>query len=175
MPPTRSISSLSTVRIYLFFYKLVDLQCYVSSIVIVWAQQHSCVYPRWMHVGTGNPWTVCKCLNISASLLFSLVAQMVKNLPALQEFDPWVRKVPWEGKGNPLQYSCLENCMDWEAWRATVHGIAKSRTRLSDLHFHFALPFSGEESLVFISFSMESLISKRKWKSALVWPSARWT
>ena len=37
-----------------------------------------------------------------------------------------------EGNGNPLQYSCLENPMDKGAWRATVHGVAKSRTRLSD-------------------------------------------
>ena len=38
-----------------------------------------------------------------------------------------------EGNGNPLQYSCLENPMDRGAWWATVHGVAKSRTRLSDL------------------------------------------
>ena len=37
-----------------------------------------------------------------------------------------------EGNGNPLQYSCLENPMDRGAWWATVHGVAKSRTRLSD-------------------------------------------
>ena len=37
-----------------------------------------------------------------------------------------------EGNGNPLQYSCLENSMDREAWRATIHKVAKSRTRLSD-------------------------------------------
>ena len=30
--------------------------------------------------------------------------------------DPWVGKIPWEGNGNPLQYSCLENPMDGEAW-----------------------------------------------------------
>ena len=36
-----------------------------------------------------------------------------------------------EGNGNPLQYSCLENSMDRGAWRATVHGAAKSWTRLS--------------------------------------------
>ena len=36
------------------------------------------------------------------------------------------------GTGYPLQYSCLENFMDREAWWATVHGVAKSRTRLSD-------------------------------------------
>ena len=35
-----------------------------------------------------------------------------------------------EGNGNPLQYSCLENPMDRGAWRATVHGVAKSQTRL---------------------------------------------
>ena len=37
-----------------------------------------------------------------------------------------------EGNGNPLQYSCLENSMDRGAWQAPVHGITKSRTRLSD-------------------------------------------
>ena len=37
-----------------------------------------------------------------------------------------------EGNGNPLQYSCLENPMDRGAWWATIHGVAKSRTRLSD-------------------------------------------
>ena len=36
-----------------------------------------------------------------------------------------------EGNGNPLQYSCLENPMNGGAWWATVHGVAKSRTRLS--------------------------------------------
>ena len=37
--------------------------------------------------------------------------------------------------GNPLQYSCLENPMDGGAWWATVHGVAKSRTQLSNLTF----------------------------------------
>ena len=36
------------------------------------------------------------------------------------------------GKGNPLQYSCLKNPMDRGAWRATVHGVAKSQTKLRD-------------------------------------------
>ena len=39
---------------------------------------------------------------------------------------------PGEGNGNPLQYSCLENLMDRGAWWATVHEVAKSRTRLRD-------------------------------------------
>ena len=42
-----------------------------------------------------------------------------------------------EGDGTPLQYSCLENPMDGGAWWAAVHGIAKSRTRLSDFTFTF--------------------------------------
>ena len=42
-----------------------------------------------------------------------------------------------KGNGNPLQYSCLENSMDGGAWWATVHGVAKSRTRLSDFTFTF--------------------------------------
>ena len=38
---------------------------------------------------------------------------------------------------SPLQYSCLENPMDGGAWQAAVHGVAKSRTRLSDFTFTF--------------------------------------
>ena len=41
-----------------------------------------------------------------------------------------------EGNDYPLQYSCLENSMDREAWRATVHGFARSQTRPGDYHFH---------------------------------------
>ena len=41
-------------------------------------------------------------------------------------------RFPGEGNGNPLQYSCLENSVDREAWWATVHGVTKSWTRLSD-------------------------------------------
>ena len=42
-----------------------------------------------------------------------------------------------EGDGTPLQYSCLENPMDGGSWWAAVHGVAKSRTRLSDFTFTF--------------------------------------
>ena len=42
-----------------------------------------------------------------------------------------------EGNGTPLQYSCLENPMDGGAWQAAVHGVTKSRTRLSDFTFPF--------------------------------------
>ena len=48
-----------------------------------------------------------------------------------------------EGNGTPLQYSCLENPMDGGAWWAAVHGVTKSRTRLSD--FTFTFPFHALE------------------------------
>ena len=69
----------------------------------------------------------------------SLVAQTVKNLPAdslCSAGDLGLisgsGRYPGAGHGNPLQYSCLENPMDRGAWWAVVHGVAKSRTRLSD-------------------------------------------
>ena len=39
---------------------------------------------------------------------------------------PGLGSSPGEGNGNPLQYSCLENAMDREVWRATIHGIGKN-------------------------------------------------
>ena len=66
---------------------------------------------------------------------------MVKNLPDyagnIRDVDliPGLKRSLGEGHGNPLQYSCLENPMDREAWRATVHRVAKSWTQLSDFTF----------------------------------------
>ena len=51
---------------------------------------------------------------------------------ACNEGDPGLipgsGRSPGEGNGSPLQYSCLENSMDRGAWRAIVHGVAKSQT-----------------------------------------------
>ena len=52
--------------------------------------------------------------------------------------ETWLQSLGWEdspggGQGNPLQYSCLENPMDREAWQATVHVVTKSQRRLKDL------------------------------------------
>ena len=62
---------------------------------------------------------------------------------------PGLGRSPGEGNGNPLQYSCLENPTERGAWRAIVHGVTKSRTRLSDFthththtHTHTQLPNS---------------------------------
>ena len=63
---------------------------------------------------------------IPACLLFICNLSLLLNKPA-----------PGEGNGTPLQYSCLENPMDGGAWWAAVHGVANSRTRLSDFTFTF--------------------------------------
>ena len=70
----------------------------------------------------------------TTSIVLTLMAQTVKNLPAMQE--TWVQSLGWE---DPLEkqmathssYSCLENSTDRGAGWATVHGVARSWPRLS--------------------------------------------
>ena len=67
---------------------------------------------------------------------------MVKNLPANAGdtrdvgLIPGLGRSPGGGHGNPLQYFCLENPRDRGAWQATVHGVAKTQTRLKQLNSH---------------------------------------
>ena len=64
----------------------------------------------------------------------SLIAKLVKNLPEVQEMGgsiPGLGRSPGEGSGNPLQYSCLVDLMDREAWQATVHGVTRVRHNLA--------------------------------------------
>ena len=92
--------------------------------------------------------TVEECFH---NLLCSFIPSFIYSIPTLSQAlykgismsIPWSntntfvqslaqsRYSPGEGNGNSLQYSCLENPMDRGAWWATVHGVAKSRTRLS--------------------------------------------
>ena len=57
--------------------------------------------------------------------------------PAFSQDLGFPFRAPQQRNGNPLQYSHLENPMDGGAWWAVVHGVAKSRTRLSDFTFTF--------------------------------------
>ena len=76
-----------------------------------------------------------------------MVAQTVKCLPTMWDpgLIPGMGRSPGEGNGNPLQYSCIENSMDGGAWWATVHGVTKSQTQLSD----FTLLVVGTEICIF--------------------------
>ena len=90
-----------------------------------------------------------QCWNWSLPLWHWLLLPMDMRFPggsdgkasACNEGDPGLvpglGRSPGEGNGNPLQYSCLENSMDGGAWWATVHRVAKSRTRLRDFTFTF--------------------------------------
>ena len=69
---------------------------------------------------------------MSKKLIFFLPNSSTRAL-----FYDKVIHVVGEGNGTPLQYSCLENPMDGEAWWAAVHGVVKSWTRLSDFTFTF--------------------------------------
>ena len=76
----------------------------------------------------------------------SRVALEIKNLPTNsgdirdKGSVPGFGRSPGEGNDNPLQYSCLENPMDRGAWRATVHRVAESQTRLKQLGMHTHTP-----------------------------------
>ena len=62
---------------------------------------------------------------------------------------PGSGRSPGEGNNNPLQYSCLKNPMDGGAWWATVHGVAKSQTRLSDFT-HFTLEIKEHDNQIHV-------------------------
>ena len=81
----------------------------------------------------------------------------------------------------PLQYSCLENPMDGGAWWATVHGVVRSRTRLSDFTFTFPQAHWKHPKMLMIVLSFESikeliiirpnLNETRNTKRAVIWSS----
>ena len=83
------------------------------------------------------------------------MARVVKNPPANAGdmrcgFDPRMRRSPGGGHGTPPQCSCLENPIDRGAWRATVHKVTKSATRLNDLthntHIHGEVELTVRQS-----------------------------
>ena len=108
----------------------------------------------------GDSCTVSKCSLLLSllpdlqSVIFDIFAKRLQltessddslHLSAIEYFLFEACMVVWaslvaqtgEGNGTPLQYSCLENPMDGRAWKAVVHGVAKSRTRLSNFPFTF--------------------------------------
>ena len=84
------------------------------------------------------------------------MAQTVKNSPNVGDLGsiPGLGRFLGEGKGYPLQYSCLDNFMDKGAWQAIVHGVTKSQTQLSDFHFHLLL---GKKAMI----NLDSILKNR--------------
>ena len=117
----------------LFFFW--DILCCVQSIL------HKAVvpilFPTPSSMLSANKCSFCYL--VISGVSEQLVAQLLKNPPAKAGDLGSILglgRSPGEGNGNPLQYSGLENPVDWGAWRATVHGVAKSRTQLSAWYFH---------------------------------------
>ena len=92
---------------------------------------------------------------------------VIKNPPANAgdvSSIPGLVRSPGEGIGNPLQYYCLENPRDGGAWRATVHRVAKSRTRLSDFTFTFTFYCLRQGSKLKKISSFDPCIRKIPWR-----------
>ena len=119
---------------------------------------------------------IFQCYSLSSShplcplrpLLQNQVALVVKNFPASAgdvrdtSLIPESGRSPGVGYGNPLQYSCLGNSMDRDAWGALVHGATKSQARLSSCIFSPSVAMSI--SLFFMS---ESSISALQTSSSI--------
>ena len=101
---------------------------------------------------------------------------MIKNLPANAGDAGDAGSIPGGENDNPLQYSCEENSMDRGAWWATVHGVSKSGTRLSDSacmptmldgqcskNFSYVCSFNCSNNLTRHLNTISSSIWRRKW------------
>ena len=86
--------------------------------------------------------SIVGCVNWSTGIEETLLRWLSHKESTSQyrrcRFNSWVRKIPWNRKWQPLQYSCLENSMDRGSWR--VHGITKSQTWLSNWAHIYTLP-----------------------------------
>ena len=145
-----------------------------------------------MSSDTGTDWCHCLYIYINIYLYFCLgifpSGTMVKNLPANAGdardvgLIPGSRRSPGEGNGNPLQYSCLGNCMDRGAWWATVHRVAHSWTRLNNwahtcIDIYMTLMLSAFLSQFWCTLYFSSLQSKKHtawlFHEGLWWVSVR--
>ena len=98
---------------------------------------HRCVVPLF------TTFRSSQSISVAQNFRGLTTAQTIKRLPTMREtrVQSLGREDPLEkAMATPLQYSCLENPRDGEAWQAAVHGVAKSRTRGSNFTFTFNAP-----------------------------------
>ena len=91
--------------------------------------------PQWLR---SKEFLQCRKLFLQRNSRQQRTSAMQKTIPGS---IPRSGRSPGGGHGNPPQYSCLENTMDRGSWRATVPGVAKSRTRLKGLSMHAGITF----------------------------------
>ena len=111
-------------------------------------------------------WTHSLLIRITHLVDFPVIKNPPGNAGDIRDAGsiPGSGRSPEVGSGNPLQYSCLENPMDRGAWQATVHGVTKSRTRLSNLaHMHLVPTYWGSGSLCL---STEWIQQEVKWRAS---------
>ena len=124
-------SSRSSTSLFLFFLQEIKQFSILWSIIFY--------FPRFLPPSVVHPFSsgsaiTLKCLGSLSSPGGSDGKASVYNAGDLGSI-PVLGRSAGEGNGNPLQYFCLENPMDRGAWQATVHGVAKSWTQLSDFTF----------------------------------------
>ena len=122
-------------------------QCFLgfpSGTGIQWMPPGRKLGLHWAYFSQGWWLSIVWCLKLIPMFLSSFLvfyggsASLVPGFPGGSDSKASTRNAgdlgrsPGEGNGNPLQYSCLENAMDGGGWWATVHGVAKSQTQLSD-------------------------------------------
>ena len=115
--------------------------------------QHNSTYKseQWARFGLGDmvvdscPWQGLRALEFERNLANFFILYVSQGGSDSKESPcnagdsgliPGLGRSSGERNGRPLQCSCLENPLGTGTWRATVHGVAKSWTRLSDKHFH---------------------------------------
>ena len=74
-------------------------------------------------------------------------------------YNPWVRKTPGEGHGNPIQYSCMEIPMDRGAWWVKIHRVVQSQTWLKRQQAHTHIIITTLHCLIILSPSKQTLYS----------------
>ena len=121
--------------IAIYFSIFISILEHTDIHTLILTHSHTCI--------VSNTWHGPQCYRICHSRMTKVVRTFVcfpgssdGKASAYNAGDPGsipgLERSPGEGNGNPLQYSCLENSMDWGAWWATVHGVAKNWTQLSD-------------------------------------------
>ena len=136
---------LRLLKIYMVLYK-----CWLSGISYKWKYDNS-VFPFISALFTASSSYFLILAHFVILVSFYGYLYQFKSFPGGSDGKasacnvgdlgsiPGLGRSPGEGNGNPLQYSCLENPMYGGAWWATVHGVTKTWTRLSDFTFFINL------------------------------------